>query len=105
MKKTTGTVVGLFASGPLLLAVPILGAAAASASASCSTGGTQAVAAIAMKHSRSKSRESTQFARLASSPERRRPAAALVEIEQSHRRLADSRLTRPGHTSAAPLQK
>ncbi|MEW2634743.1 C40 family peptidase [Streptomyces sp. NPDC048389] len=43
MKKTTGTVVGLFASGPLLLAVPILGIAAGSASASCSTGGTQAV--------------------------------------------------------------
>ncbi|GHD48885.1 C40 family peptidase [Streptomyces mirabilis] len=43
MKKTTGAVVGLFASGPLLLAVPILGIAAGSASASCSTGGTQAV--------------------------------------------------------------
>ncbi|MEU3792961.1 C40 family peptidase [Streptomyces fructofermentans] len=43
MKKTTGTVVGFFASGPLLLAVPILGIAAGSASASCSTGGTQAV--------------------------------------------------------------
>ncbi|MCX4763916.1 C40 family peptidase [Streptomyces sp. NBC_01275] len=43
MKKTTGTVVGLCASGPLLLAVPILGIAAGSASASCSTGGTQAV--------------------------------------------------------------
>ncbi|MFD9403046.1 C40 family peptidase [Streptomyces sp. NPDC060011] len=43
MKKTTGAVVGLFASGPLLLAVPILGVAAGSASASCSTGGTQAV--------------------------------------------------------------
>lgn len=43
MKKTTGTVVGLVASGPLLLAVPILGIAAGSASASCSTGGTQAV--------------------------------------------------------------
>lgn len=41
--KTTGAVVGLFASGPLLLAVPILGIAAGSASASCSTGGTQAV--------------------------------------------------------------
>ncbi|RPK48674.1 Murein DD-endopeptidase MepH precursor [Streptomyces sp. ADI92-24] len=43
MKKSTGAVVGLFASGPLLLAVPILGIAAGSASASCSTGGTQAV--------------------------------------------------------------
>ncbi|MFG2381162.1 C40 family peptidase [Streptomyces avermitilis] len=43
MKKTTGTVVGFFASGPLLLSVPILGIAAGSASASCSTGGTQAV--------------------------------------------------------------
>ncbi|MFD0285908.1 C40 family peptidase [Streptomyces lutosisoli] len=43
MKKTTGAVVGLFASGPLLLAVPILAIAAGSASASCSTGGTQAV--------------------------------------------------------------
>ncbi|MFD7052706.1 C40 family peptidase [Streptomyces mirabilis] len=43
MKKTTGAVVGLFASGPLLLAVPVLGIAAGSASASCSTGGTQAV--------------------------------------------------------------
>lgn len=43
MKKTTGAVVGLFASGPLLLAVPILGIAAGSASASCSTGGAQAV--------------------------------------------------------------
>ncbi|MET8412031.1 C40 family peptidase [Streptomyces sp. NPDC005195] len=43
MKKTTGAVVGLFASGPLLLAVPILAIGAGSASASCSTGGTQAV--------------------------------------------------------------
>ncbi|MFD5029986.1 C40 family peptidase [Streptomyces sp. NPDC058405] len=43
MKKTTGALVGLFASGPMLLAVPILGIAAGSASASCSTGGTQAV--------------------------------------------------------------
>ncbi|MDX3866825.1 C40 family peptidase [Streptomyces europaeiscabiei] len=43
MKKTTGTIVGLVASGPLLLAVPILGIAAGSASASCSAGGTQAV--------------------------------------------------------------
>ncbi|MEU6815541.1 NlpC/P60 family protein [Streptomyces sp. NPDC046860] len=43
MKKTTGVVVGLFASGPLLLAVPILAIGAGTASASCSTGGTQAV--------------------------------------------------------------
>ncbi|WP_328509550.1 C40 family peptidase [Streptomyces mirabilis] len=43
MKKTTGAVVGLFASGPLLLAVPILAIGAGSASASCPTGGTQAV--------------------------------------------------------------
>ncbi|MFB7109182.1 C40 family peptidase [Streptomyces sp. NPDC056291] len=43
MKKTTGAVVGLFASGPLLLAVPILAVGAGTASASCSTGGTQAV--------------------------------------------------------------
>jgi cell wall-associated NlpC family hydrolase len=43
MKKTTGAVVGLFASGPLLLAVPILAIGAGSASASCSTSGTQAV--------------------------------------------------------------
>ncbi|ANZ14827.1 C40 family peptidase [Streptomyces noursei] len=43
MKKTTGGIVGLFACGPLLLAVPILAIGAGSASASCSTGGTQAV--------------------------------------------------------------
>ncbi|WP_225080514.1 C40 family peptidase [Streptomyces sp. CoT10] len=43
MKKSTGAVVGLFASGPLLLAVPILAVGAGTASASCSTGGTQAV--------------------------------------------------------------
>jgi cell wall-associated NlpC family hydrolase len=43
MKKTTGAVVGLFASAPLLLAVPILAVGAASASASCSTDGPQAV--------------------------------------------------------------
>ncbi|MER5970734.1 C40 family peptidase [Streptomyces sp. NPDC002055] len=43
MKKTTGAVVGLFASGPLLLAVPILAVGAGTASASCSTGGAQAV--------------------------------------------------------------
>ncbi|KUM78845.1 C40 family peptidase [Streptomyces griseorubiginosus] len=43
MKKTTGAVVGLFASGPLLLAVPVLAIGAGTATASCSTGGTQAV--------------------------------------------------------------
>jgi hypothetical protein len=43
MKKSTGAVVGLFASGPLLLAVPILAVGAGSAAASCSTGGPQAV--------------------------------------------------------------
>jgi cell wall-associated NlpC family hydrolase len=43
MKKTTGAVVGLFASGPLLLAVPILAIGAGTASASCSTGGAQVV--------------------------------------------------------------
>ncbi|MBT2487751.1 C40 family peptidase [Streptomyces sp. ISL-96] len=43
MKKTTGAVVGLFASGPLLLAVPILAIGAGTASAACSTGGAQAV--------------------------------------------------------------
>ncbi|MFE7213808.1 C40 family peptidase [Streptomyces sp. NPDC057611] len=43
MRKTTGAVVGLFASGPLLLAVPILAIGAGSASASCSTGSAQAV--------------------------------------------------------------
>ncbi|MGW3715614.1 C40 family peptidase [Streptomyces sp. NPDC005133] len=48
MKKTTGAVVGFFASGPLLLAVPILAIGAGSASASCSTGGTQALDASAV---------------------------------------------------------
>ncbi|MGW4995229.1 C40 family peptidase [Streptomyces mirabilis] len=43
MKKTTGAVIGLFASGPLLLAVPILAIGAGTASASCSTDGAQAV--------------------------------------------------------------
>ncbi|MBK3534801.1 C40 family peptidase [Streptomyces sp. MBT56] len=43
MKKTTGAVVGLFASGPLLLAVPILAIGAGTASASCSTGDAQSV--------------------------------------------------------------
>ncbi|MFM9578143.1 C40 family peptidase [Streptomyces caniscabiei] len=43
MKKTTGAVVGLVASGPLLLAVPVLAVGAGTATASCSTGGTQAV--------------------------------------------------------------
>ncbi|WP_127360899.1 C40 family peptidase [Actinacidiphila soli] len=48
MKKTTGAVVVLFATGPLLLAVPILGIAAGSASAACSTGGTQGVDSAAV---------------------------------------------------------
>lgn len=48
MKKTTGAVVGLFASGPLLLAVPILAVEAGTAAASCSTGGPQAVDASAV---------------------------------------------------------
>ncbi|AEW95119.1 MULTISPECIES: C40 family peptidase [Streptomycetaceae] len=43
MKKTTGAVVGLFATGPLLLAVPILAIGAGTASAACSTDGPQAV--------------------------------------------------------------
>ncbi|MFF4453816.1 C40 family peptidase [Streptomyces goshikiensis] len=43
MKKTTGAVLGLCASGPLLLAVPILAFGAGTASASCSTDGAQAV--------------------------------------------------------------
>ncbi|MFJ1744179.1 hypothetical protein ACIOG4_36680 [Streptomyces microflavus] len=43
MKKTTGAIVGLFAAGPLLLAVPILAIGAGAASASCSTGGTPSV--------------------------------------------------------------
>jgi len=43
MKKTTGAVVSLFASGPLLLAVPVLAVGAGTATASCSTGGPQAV--------------------------------------------------------------
>lgn len=43
MKKTTGAAVGLFASGPLLLAVPILAVGAGTAAASCSTVGPQAV--------------------------------------------------------------
>lgn len=43
MKKTAGTVVGLAAAGPLLLAVPLFGIAAGSAAASCSTDGAQAV--------------------------------------------------------------
>ncbi|MFJ5721025.1 C40 family peptidase [Streptomyces sp. NPDC093149] len=43
MKKTTGALVGLCATGPLLLAVPILAIGAGTASASCSTGGAQAV--------------------------------------------------------------
>ncbi|MFF2503594.1 C40 family peptidase [Streptomyces sp. NPDC058067] len=43
MKKTTGAAVGLCATAPLLLAVPILAIGAGTASASCSTGGAQAV--------------------------------------------------------------
>ncbi len=43
MKKTTGAVVGLCATAPLLLAVPILAIGAGTASASCSTGGAQDV--------------------------------------------------------------
>ncbi|MFB6603552.1 C40 family peptidase [Streptomyces noursei] len=43
MKKTTGAVVGLFAAGPLMLAVPILALAAGTASASCSSNDAQAV--------------------------------------------------------------
>ncbi|NBE53960.1 C40 family peptidase [Streptomyces boluensis] len=45
MKKTTGAVLGLCATGPILLAAPILaiGAGTASASAPCSTDGAQGV--------------------------------------------------------------
>ncbi|WP_031160370.1 C40 family peptidase [Streptomyces durhamensis] len=43
MKTTTGAVVGLCATAPLLMAVPILAIGAGTASASCSTGGTQDV--------------------------------------------------------------
>ncbi|MEU6664012.1 C40 family peptidase [Streptomyces sp. NPDC046821] len=43
MKKTTGALLGLCATGPLLLAIPILAISAGTASASCSTGGAQAV--------------------------------------------------------------
>ncbi len=43
MKKTTGAVLGLCASGPLLLAVPVLAFGAGTASASCSTDSAQAV--------------------------------------------------------------
>ncbi|WP_217554038.1 C40 family peptidase [Streptomyces sp. GbtcB6] len=48
MKKTAGAVVGLFASGPLLLAVPILAVGAGTASASCSTDGAKAVDSAAV---------------------------------------------------------
>ncbi|MFD4337900.1 C40 family peptidase [Streptomyces anulatus] len=48
MKKTTGAVVGLCATGPLLLAAPVLAFSAGTASASCSTDGTQAVDAAAV---------------------------------------------------------
>lgn len=43
MKKTTKGVVGLCATAPLLMAVPILAIGAGTASASCSTGGAQDV--------------------------------------------------------------
>ncbi|WP_405858779.1 C40 family peptidase [Streptomyces sp. NBC_00090] len=43
MKKTTGAFLGLCATGPLLLAVPVLAIGAGTASASCSTNGAQAV--------------------------------------------------------------
>ncbi|WDV33661.1 hypothetical protein OIM90_27600 [Streptomyces sp. AD16] len=48
MKKTTGALVGLCATGPLLLALPILGIGAGTASASCSTDGAQGVDASAV---------------------------------------------------------
>jgi cell wall-associated NlpC family hydrolase len=48
MKKSAGAVVGLLASGPLLLAVPILAIGASSASASCATSGAQAVDSAAV---------------------------------------------------------
>ncbi|WP_344442858.1 C40 family peptidase, partial [Kitasatospora nipponensis] len=43
MKKTAGAAVGLAAAGPLMLAIPVLVAAAGSAAASCSSGVVQAV--------------------------------------------------------------
>ncbi|MEU1776417.1 C40 family peptidase [Streptomyces sp. NPDC019922] len=48
MKKTTGALVGLCATGPLLLAVPILALGAGTASASCSTDGAQGVDSAAV---------------------------------------------------------
>jgi cell wall-associated NlpC family hydrolase len=48
MKKTTGAVASLVAAGPLLLALPVVVAAAASAQAACSTGSPQAVDATAV---------------------------------------------------------
>ncbi|MFE1516834.1 C40 family peptidase [[Kitasatospora] papulosa] len=48
MKKTTGALVGLCATGPLLLAVPILAVGAGTASASCSTDGAQGVDSAAV---------------------------------------------------------
>lgn len=48
MKKTTGAVVGLGATGSLLLAVPILALGAERASASCASDSTQAVDAKAV---------------------------------------------------------
>ncbi|MGQ4352880.1 C40 family peptidase [Streptomyces drozdowiczii] len=48
MKKTTGALVGLCATGPLLLAVPILALGAGTASASCSTDSAQGVDSAAV---------------------------------------------------------
>ncbi|MFG2094616.1 C40 family peptidase [Streptomyces sp. NPDC048612] len=48
MKKTTGALVGLCATGPLLLAAPVLAFGAETASASCSTDGAQPVGTAAV---------------------------------------------------------
>ncbi|MER5972827.1 C40 family peptidase [Streptomyces sp. NPDC002055] len=48
MKKTTGAVVGLCATGPLLLAVPVIAFGAETASASCSTSSAQPVSTAAV---------------------------------------------------------
>ncbi|MFE9963712.1 C40 family peptidase [Streptomyces sp. 900116325] len=48
MKKTTGALVSLCATGPLLLAVPILAVGAGTASASCSTDSAQGVDSAAV---------------------------------------------------------
>ncbi|MFJ8301073.1 C40 family peptidase [Streptomyces sp. NPDC094447] len=48
MKKTAGAVVGLCATAPLLMAVPVLAIGAGTASAVCSTGGVQDVDAAAI---------------------------------------------------------